>query len=187
MNLERCRSPLALQVQFALNLQHSGKSYYAINQWGPFNGQRGPNWPPKVAPPVVRNATVVRAWVLASYLMSNLNASGTTLVCQQCYGFGAVNYSWWPEDGTPVGRPLALPVKCPSGIWSREYSHALVYANPGHDHPGESASSVTLPSSGGPWRRLLSHSGDGKGEQHWGNGATLSLNVSEAAILVPMQ
>ena len=176
-------------MQFALNLQQSGKSYYAINQWGPFNGQRGPNWPPKVAPPDVRNATAVRVWVLASYMMSNLNASGTTLVCQQCYGFGAVNYSWWPEDGALIGSPLALPVKRPSGIWSREYSHALVYANPGRDQPGEGASSVTLPSTGGPWRELLSgRSADGpEGGRRWQSGAALSLNVSEAAILVPTQ
>jgi hypothetical protein len=49
--------------------------------------------------------------VLASYLLSNLNASGTTLVCTQCYGFGGANYSWWPEDGAKVGKPKGLPVK----------------------------------------------------------------------------
>lgn len=174
-------------MRFALNLQHSGKSYYAINQWGPFDGQRGPNWPPKTTPPLVRNATAVRVWVLASYLMSNLNASGTTLVCQQCYGFGAVNYSWWPEDGTAVGKPLSLPVRRANGIWSREYSHALVYANPGHDHSGEGASSVTLPSSGGPWRELLSVSADDEEGQLWKSGANLALNVSQAAILVQVQ
>ena len=58
----------------------------------------------------------MHAWVLASYLLSNLQASGTTLVCTQCYGYGAVNFSWWPEDGTAVGRPKALPQRAESGV-----------------------------------------------------------------------
>ena len=37
------------RIQFALNLQKSGKSYYAINQFGPFDGARH-NWPPKPYP-----------------------------------------------------------------------------------------------------------------------------------------
>ena len=85
------------RVKFALNQQRFGKSYYSISQYGKWNGHWGPasHHTPNIS-------VAVHAWVLASYLMTNVNASGTTLVCAQCYGYAAVNFSWWPEDATKV-------------------------------------------------------------------------------------
>ena len=34
------------------------------------------------------------------------NGSGTALGCTQCYGFGAANYSCWPEGGAKIGKPI---------------------------------------------------------------------------------
>ena len=48
-------------------------------------------------------------------------------MCTQCYGHGAVNYSWWPEDAAKVGKPTGDPIKLASGVWSRAFEHAVVY------------------------------------------------------------
>jgi hypothetical protein len=121
----------------------------------------------------------VHAWVLASFLLSNLGSSGTTLVCTQCYGHSAVNYSWWPEDAAKVGKPTADPVRLASGVWSRAYEHALVYANP---WASAQLAVVSLPKTGGVWRDVLGQDGL---LHHAGGGATLLvLNVSQAAVLM---
>jgi hypothetical protein len=160
-------------LHFALNLQRSGKAYYSINQWG-FGDAATPGlWPP---PKPVEIPVAVHAWVLASFLLSNLEASGTTLVCTQCYEHGAVNYSWWPEDASKVGKPSGDPIKLANGVWSRTFEHALVYANP---WVSPLPALVSLPKAGGPWRDVL-----GQGELLHSRGATLVLNVSQAAVLM---
>ena len=158
-------------VRFALNLQRSGKSYYSINQWGYGDAATPGAWPP---PQHVTIPVAVHAWVLASFLLSNTAASGTTLVCTQCYGHGAVNFSWWPEDAAKVGKPTGDPIKLASGVWSRSFEHALAYAN-----PWPSRTVVQLPTDGGPWREVL-----GQDELLHSGGTTLILNASQAAVLM---
>ena len=147
-----------------------------ITQWGFGDAATPGAWPP---PKLVPIPVAVHAWVLASFLLSNLGSSGTTLVCTQCYGHSAVNYSWWPEDAAKVGKPTADPVRLASGVWSRAYEHALVYANP---WASAQLAVVSLPKTGGVWRDVLGQDGL---LHHAGGGATLLvLNVSQAAVLM---
>lgn len=170
-------------VRFALNLQRSGKAYYSINQWGRGDAATPGKYPPTVPLSI---PVAVHAWVLASFMLTNINASGTTLVCSQCYGVGKVNYSSWQEDAAKVGRPTAPPAKDPvSGIWSRTYEHALVFVNPGCAPAGgkcreKPPQTIIIPAVGGPWRELL-----GQAELLRKGDTEIMLNVSQAAVLVP--
>ena len=115
--------------------------------------------------------------------MSNLNASGTTLVCTQCYGYGGSNFSWWPEDGTDVGRALGLPTRSSdSAVWSRSYEKALVYCNPGTDADNAKGSSppvaIQLP-AGRKYREAL-----GQAALLSSDGTTLTLAANQSAVLV---
>ena len=155
-----------------LNQQRHGKAYYAINEWGKWSGHWGPS--SHASPHIPRT---VHAWVLASYLLSNLQASGTTLVCTQCYGFGGANFSWWPEDGTDVGKPTGLPTRADSGVWSRTFERALVFANPGSGKSSPTAAvQVPLP-AGRTYREAL-------GQSQLLSGGALRLGVNESAVLV---
>eukprot|EP01052_Picozoa_sp_SAG31_P047578 SAG31_NODE_9582_length_1256_cov_1.101988_1_plen_150_part_00 len=135
---------------------------------------------PSVKPRVY--ATYVWNQVLSSFLISNLNASGTTLVCTQCYGFGGANFSWWPEDEIDVGRALGPPSHSNGAVWSRSYEHALVYCNPGDEVQNAKGLSppaeVELP-AGRTYREAL-----GQTDLLTGNGTTLTLTTNRSAILV---
>ena len=114
--------------------------------------------------------------------MSNLNASGTTLVCTQCYGYGGSNFSWWPEDGTDVGRALGLPTRSSDAVWSRSYEKALVYCNPGTDAENAKGAlppvAIQLP-AGRKYREAL-----GQAALLSADGTTLTLATNQSAVLV---
>lgn len=123
--------------------------------------------------------------VLSSFLMSNLNASGTTLVCTQCYGFGGVNFSWWPEDKIDVGQAVGPPTRSSdTAVWSRSYENALIYNNPGVDADNAAGLSppvtIQLPvPAGRTYREAL-----GQSNLLSADGTTLTLTTNRSAILV---
>jgi hypothetical protein len=146
----------------------------AINEWGMWSGHWGPSSHHSPDIPLT-----VHAWVLSSFLMSNLNSSGTTLVCTQCYGFGGANFSWWPEDKTDVGQAIELPQRTSSGVWSRSYEKALVFCNPGKDTQGISPPvAIKLP-TGHTYREAL-----GQSALLSADGAILTLAINQSAVLV---
>lgn len=97
---------------WATMLQETGRAFFAINEWGDA---------PTVPAPV-------REWAVASWLMSNVNASAVFLSCVQCYG----NWAWSPEFALPVGSPLGPRTVIPgSAVWLRTFSTgALSLVNP---------------------------------------------------------
>ena len=121
----------------------------------------------------------VHAWVLSSFLLSNLQASGTTLVCTQCYGFSGTNFSWWPEDNTDIGKPVSMPTRAAkTGIWSREFEKALVFANPNSILP--EAVKVQLPVvPGRTYREALGQTALLDAEE-----GTLSFATNQSAVLI---
>jgi hypothetical protein len=165
------------KVAFALMQQKIGKSYYAINEYGQQQFHcAGFSCDKNVSKLNTSMPVDVHAWVLASFLLSNTNSSGTTLVCTQCYGYGGANFSWWPEDAAKVGAPTShAPTKLPSGLYVRYYEHALIVAN-----PSESGGAVAFEiPTGTVYREVL-----GQEELFARGGKALSLESGRAAVLM---
>jgi len=75
---------------------------------------------------------------------------------------------------------MALPVRAASGVWSREFEHALVFANPGCSKCSKAPVKIQLPSSSS--RHYQEVFGQESLLQH--GGRVVVLEVSAAAVLL---
>jgi hypothetical protein len=117
------------RVAWALHLQAHGKAYYEINEVGDVRHPK--NWHTPCAADELNCITRrIREYLVATYLMLRNQAAGVFISGDQQYGH-------WPravcspECDVPVGRATGAAVKNnTTGVWSREFTEAVVYINP---------------------------------------------------------
>jgi hypothetical protein len=145
------------RIRFMRNLQLGGKAYYSVNAYG---DRSKPNmWrTPCLEDPHNCIDLSVRQWVLGSYLMGKEQSAAIAL-----YKFRAKEGSEWgygnwsyqsPEWDANVGVALAPPVETETGLWSRDYSNALVLLNPWPDRGALGGVVPAAPAGRGGWEDL---------------------------------